>query len=191
MKITVEARGSWEDVKNVARNTVHKDPTVGEPSEQFKWDIADGEHSPLRARWYLVRMEGIPTFVSVHLVRHKVGVEHFVSSNREDRGGDANADRMTPVNHVMLINAAALQAISRRRLCILAHEKTRIVWFQVVQAVRAVDPEVADTCLPMCLYRGGYCHEAHGCGRFGRLPQMRMSELLDFFRERDRKAVQE
>lgn len=184
MKITIESRGSWEDVKNAARNTVHKCARAGEPSSAFKFDIADAEHSPLRARWYLVRMEQIPTFVSVHIVRHKVGVEHFVSTNRDDRGG-VQADRNTPVDHVMLINAAALQFISRRRLCMLAHEKTREVWYQVVQAVREVDPEVADTCLPMCLYRGGYCHEPCGCGRYPRLPRMRPLELIEFFRARD------
>ena len=44
------------------------------------------EHSPIRTQMFWIEMEDIPTFVSVHLVRHKIGVEHFVKSNRLDRG---------------------------------------------------------------------------------------------------------
>ena len=40
------------------------------------------EHSPIRTQLFWIEMYDIPTFVSVHLVRHKYGVEHFVCSNR-------------------------------------------------------------------------------------------------------------
>ena len=43
------------------------------------------EHSPMRTQMFWIEMEDIPTFVSVHLVRHKIGVEHFCSTRREDR----------------------------------------------------------------------------------------------------------
>ena len=43
------------------------------------------EHSPIRTQLFAVEMVGIPTFVSVHLTRHKIGVEHWVQTNREDR----------------------------------------------------------------------------------------------------------
>lgn len=43
-------------------------------------------HSPIRTQLFYIQLIGIPTFVSVHLVRHKHGVEHFIQSKRDDRG---------------------------------------------------------------------------------------------------------
>lgn len=43
------------------------------------------EHSPLRQDEYCIEMKNIPSFVSVHMVRHKIGVEHFVLTSRDDR----------------------------------------------------------------------------------------------------------
>ena len=64
-------------------------------------------HSPVRGIQYLIEMKGIFTKTSVHFVRHKIGVEHFVKTNREDRGGmgDEQINRLTPVNHAMLIHS--------------------------------------------------------------------------------------
>ena len=64
------------------------------------------EHSPCRAVLFSVKMYEIPSFVSVHFVRHSAtGQLHFVSSCREDRGFDGVADRNTLVNHMMILNA--------------------------------------------------------------------------------------
>ena len=93
----------------------------------------------------------------------KYGVEHFVSSNRSDRnGGNENIGRMSPVNHMMIINAQELMFISRRRLCGKAMKETREVWEAVVAELKKVDPIVADYCVPMCIYRGE-CFEPESC----------------------------
>ena len=122
------------------------------------------EHSPIRAMMFWVELTGIPTFVSVHLVRHKVGVEHFVQSNRDDRGGggDGVVNRLTPVNHGMMINAAALLAMSRKRLCFLSHKKTVAVWTRLRRAVRFWDPDLGAVMVPECVVRG-YCPEMRQC----------------------------
>lgn len=127
--------------------------------------LARCEHSPLRALMYLVEMTDIPTFVSVHLVRHKHGVEHFVKSMRSDNPAvQAVADRNTPVNHTMLINAQALINMARKRLCNKAHLDTFRLMLEIRMKLREVEPELVDYLVPDCVYRGGVCWELKGCG---------------------------
>lgn len=122
------------------------------------------EHSPMRTQLFWITLENIPTFVSVHLVRHKIGVEHFVKSNRPDRnGGNTKIDRNTPVNHGMLINAEALINMAKKRLCHQASIETRKLMIRIKLAVEDVDPDLAKRMVPMCEYRGGVCHELHPC----------------------------
>lgn len=54
------------------------------PSQMTLEKIYRCEHSPIRTQQFWIELRGIETFVSVHLVRHNVGVSHFVESNRED-----------------------------------------------------------------------------------------------------------
>ena len=45
-----------------------------------------------------------------------------------------------------------------------ASKETREAWKQVVEAIREVDPVLADKCVPECLYRG-FCPEfMNPCG---------------------------
>ena len=122
------------------------------------------EHSPIRTQLFWVEMRGIPTFVSVHLVRHKIGVEHFVKSNRPDRGGDGEANRMTPVDHCMFINAQALITMARKRLCNKASVQTRGVMYEIRDQVSLVDDALARAMVPDCIYRHE-CHELKPCGQ--------------------------
>lgn len=103
----------------------------------------------------------------MHLVRHKIGVEHFVKSNRDDRGGagDDLVTRNSPVNHAMLINAQGLINMARKRLCFKAHEKTRKVMEAIRAQVALVDPDLAVYMVPECIYRNG-CHELKSCGQY-------------------------
>lgn len=123
------------------------------------------EHSPIRCRMFWVELQGIPSFVSVHLVRHKHGVEHFVQSMRDDLYLEKNSkvDRNTPVNHGMFINAQALIQISRKRLCLKSHAKTVAVWTKVRKAIKDIDADLADHLSPECVYRNGLCPELKQC----------------------------
>lgn len=122
------------------------------------------EHSPVRTQWFWIEMIGIPTFVSVHLVRHKIGVEHFVKTNRTDRGGVDGADRLTPVNHAMMINAQALINMARKRLCFQSSTETYKVMEEIKHQLKLVDKDLADCLLPECVYRGDLCYEFKCCG---------------------------
>lgn len=161
MKIT--AKRTTDD--NLFREACESTLRPGQVSKVSFEKMLRCEHSPIRARMYWVRMEGIPTFVSVHLVRHHVGVDHFVMSNRDDRGGDGddNVTRNSPVTHSMHINAQALIAMSRKRLCLNSHKKTVAVWTKVRKTIAAIDPEMGKFLLPECAYRNGLCPELRQC----------------------------
>ena len=124
------------------------------------------EHSPMRTQLFWLTMEDIPTFVSVHCVRHKIGVEHFVRSNRSDRGGDSKADRDTPVMHSALVNAEAFIAMAKKRLCGQASKETQALMGEIKKAVALVDPVLAAYMVPNCVYRGGLCVEPKPCGKY-------------------------
>ena len=125
------------------------------------------EHSPIRCMMFAVEMKDIPSFVSTHLVRHKIGVEHFVQSNRADRGGNANADRNTLINHLMVLNAQALITMARKRLCSKASTETQEIMAAIANKVYEVDAALAMCMLPECEYRGG-CTEMNSCGYMAR-----------------------
>lgn len=160
MKITVKALTGREEVNRAAEMTTHGQQVKASLRSWYK-----SEHSPVRAREFWIEMDGIPTFVSVHLVRHKIGVEHFVMSNRDDRGGAGNetVNRLTPVNHGMKINAEAIINMSKKRLCYKSSKQTVATWMRVKNAVEKVDPSLAAFMVPTCVYRNGLCPEFSEC----------------------------
>lgn len=131
------------------------------------------EHSPMRTQLFVVEMQDIPTFVSVHFVRHKHGVEHFVKSNREDRASyTGDLGRWQPVNHMMLCNAQALVNMARKRLCRKASEETTEVMEAIVAAVGKEDAALAERMVPECEYRRG-CREIKTCGLYDKRHPLR------------------
>lgn len=122
-------------------------------------------HSPMRTQLFVVRMYAIPSFVSVHLVRHSaVGQQHYVGSNRVDLGGDPVADRYTPVDHMMVLNAQHLEEMAWDRLCKKSSPETRKVMQHIAEQTLLVDPDLANKMVPRCVYLGR-CDEYKPCGR--------------------------
>lgn len=176
--------------------TVHKitDPallrmaceaTTGKPSNVSLLDMYHAEHSPIRTQEFWLAMKDLYYFVTVHFSRHKFGVEHFIKSNREDRGGDPNAGRMTPTDQSVMLNAQAIINMARKRLCRRASKETREVMFAILSGVRGVDPDLAEVMLPDCLYRGGVCHETRMCGKMPHVVHWKQfeSKALEAWRE--------
>jgi len=157
--------GSWRDVADAARTTMRLDEGTNEPSSRWKKRILLAEHSPIRKLCFNWKWDDLPYWVSVHFVRHKYGIEHFVSTQRSDRTGEDRAGKPqdAPVVHECFANAQALIFMSRRRLCGQACSETRDAWRLVVDAVAKQEPEVADCCVPECVYRG-FCPEFKPCG---------------------------
>jgi hypothetical protein len=164
VKITVESNNDWLAVKKLAYRTIGKDTEI-EPTSKWKSKMLRCQHSPIRSLVLTITMEDIPSWVSVHLVRHSIGVSHYVKTQRTDRTGvDRNElPQSNPVTHTMVVNAEAMINISRRRKCMQASMETRDVWQSVLWKVKEVEPELYDACVIDCIYRG-FCGEYSPCG---------------------------
>ena len=169
IEVFVERLTPWSLALELARNTMGKEDNGKEPSSEWKKKMLLARHSPIQAVFYHIKMVGVPYWVSVHLVRHKVGVDHWVRSQRTDRTGVARDDlpQGAPVVHEMVANAQAILAISRKRLCNQASPETRQAWKKVVEALRgAGEVELADACQPECVVCGYLCPELKPCGLY-------------------------
>lgn len=178
----------WIRVVNAARRTWGKEPIDHEPSDKFKRQILLAEHSPIRLLEYDFTIADVRQWVTVHLVRHHVGCEKFVHSQRQDindqveiitkrlievlkeegllREGWRERDYMFQgeTNEMdMSCNAQSFMSISRKRLCYgCTSPETRQAWELVIEALREVDPILAEKCAPDCIYRG-FCPEGKRC----------------------------
>ena len=169
--IKVRALVDVQECGRVARATQGLTGNIVSLKTWQKWLKA--EHSMIRVFFLFIEMTNIPYFVSVHLVRHKFGIEHFVRSQRPtsmnpvgyDRG-EALQDAL--VNHIMVLNPQSLINISRKRLCNKADPVTMNLWYLVREVIsRHRDPyiaAIADVMMPDCEYRGG-CREIVPCGK--------------------------
>ena len=158
-------RFTWRDVADAARTTIRMPAGVKEPSSAWKRKILMAEHSPIRQMTFNWKWSNLKYWVSVHFVRHKFGIEHFVSTQRTDRTGvnREESPQSAPVEHECFANAQALIFISRKRLCHQASPETTAAWKLVLEAVREREPELYSVCVPECVYRG-FCPEFKSCG---------------------------
>jgi hypothetical protein len=157
--------GCWRDVADAARTTIGKEAGEGEPSSGWKRRMLLAEHSPVRLLQLRWKWTNLRYWVSVHFTRHKIGIEHWVRSQRTDR---TKVDRdvlpqSSLIEHECLANPQAVITVSRRRLCRQASPETRDAWKAVVAEMAKAQPELASACVPDCVYRG-WCYEYRSCG---------------------------
>lgn len=171
MKISVieaPADLDWAEVKRRALVTVGKN-AIYAPTAEWKRSILSARHSPIRYLRFSFLIEGVPSWVSVHLCRH-VHAQPYVRSQRNDRqnGYDRNkAPQDVPVDMIWDMNAEELMVIANKRLCRMAAKETREVVKEMCKKVVAVCPEFEPFLVPMCEYNSGVCHEMNGgCGRY-------------------------
>ena len=177
MKVTILKYPSDEDwmlVKKAAFVTISKDTDIL-PSLEWKQKMLKAVHSPVRLLNYTVLLSDIPSWVSVHLVRH-IHAQPFVSTQRNDRckreeGYDRRkAPQDTPVDMIWSFNAEELITICHKRMCMLASPETRKVVQDVAKAIMDICPEWkgTDLLVPLCTYRGGICTEFKPCSYYER-----------------------
>jgi hypothetical protein len=157
-------RGSFKAIYRACLNTIGKD-TDREPSEEWMKRILISEHSPIRKINVEVKWTNLKYWVSTHFVRHKHGIEHFVSTQRTDR---TNVDRNelpqgAYVKHEIDVNLQGLINVSRKRLCHCASPETQQVWRKTVDEIAKELPVVKEVCVKECVYRG-FCPEFYSCG---------------------------
>lgn len=157
-------KGTWEEVVNRARTTVGKEELGREPSDKFKRKILMAEHSPIRGLIYCFKITNIKSWVATHFVRHHVGVEKWVRTQRTDRTGISRDELPQGAEVEMEIeaNAQALINISRKRLCNQASPETREVMQEIKKEVSKRDEFLANVMVKECIYRG-FCPEINSC----------------------------
>ena len=166
IKITVtDVGGTYRDVADAARTTIGLEEGKKQVTESYMYKMYKCEHSPIRLREFKILIENCPSWVATHFVRHHIGVEKFVSTQRTDR---TNIDRNelpqnAPVRLQMNCNAQAMINISRKRLCNQASKETREIWQMVLEELKKVDYPLYKCCVKECVYRGG-CPEYKPCG---------------------------
>jgi hypothetical protein len=158
-------KGTWREIADSANTTIAKEAGEKEVSSSWKRRMLLCEHSPIRqlsikAKWYNLKY-----WVSVHFVRHWLGIVHWVRTQRSDR---TNTDRnQLPqgafVEHEIEVNAQAVINISRRRLCKGASIETQEAWGAFVDSIKDKEPELYNVSVPDCIYRG-WCYEFKSCG---------------------------
>ena len=153
----------WQWVKTCTLNTVGK-KSAKEPTEEWKTKLLESEHSPIRELWFGIRMT-IPYWVSVHFVRHHIGVNHYVQTQRTDRTGidRNNLPQGELVSHIMSVNAQELIFMAHKRLCKQASKETREVMKLICDEVVKVCPIIKNLLVPLCVYRNGKCSEMFPC----------------------------
>jgi len=161
----VKTRSAWRDVADAARTTVRMEEGDKEPSASWKRRMLLSEHSPIRLMVFRWKWINLKYWVSVHFVRHKVGIEHYVSTQRTDRTAKDREDmpQSALVDHECCANAQATITISRKRLCKKASPETMQAWRLVLDEVAKTEPELVSVCVPECIYRG-FCPEFKPCG---------------------------
>lgn len=161
----IEIKGTYEQVANRARTTVSKDELGKEPSDNFKRKILMAEHSPIRSLIYCFKITNLKSWVATHYVRHHIGIEKWVSTQRTDRTG-INRDEQpqgTEVTMEIEANAQAMINMARKRLCSQASPETREVMQEMKKEVAKKDKYLADILVKECIYRG-FCPEMKSCG---------------------------
>ena len=155
----------WERCYMLALNTMGKKYVGNIIAEDWAKKMLKCKHSPIRTLMFTIRMT-IPYYVSTHFVRHKIGVEHYVQSQRNDRQADYDretAPQGAMVSHVMEINAEQLMFMANRRLCGMADPTTRYVMGLICRAVERICPEFIGNLKPMCEHLHE-CPEFKSCG---------------------------
>lgn len=155
----------WVWCKECTLNTVGKTSTQL-PTDAWKKKLIEAEHSPLRELWFGIKMT-IPYWVSVHFVRHHIGVNHYVQTQRNDRQTSydrTQAPQGEIVSHMMSVNAQELVFMAHKRLCHQASKEARMVMEEIVKQVVELCPEFKSVLVPLCYYRGGLCTEFYPCG---------------------------
>lgn len=99
-------------------------------------------------------------------VRHHVGVNHYVQTQRNDRQEKydrTQAPQGEMVSHIMSINAQALVHMAHKRLCMQASPETREVMQEICRQVIELQPQFKSVLVPLCKYRNGKCTEFFPC----------------------------
>jgi len=159
----IKASG-WEDVKEAALTTIHKNYSGGEITPEWKEKILLSGHSPIRELIIKIKFSDIPRWIADQLVRHNVGVNNYMGTGRSDRIGIPRSEQTMEMltEFKQTYNGQSFLHMTRTRMCIGSVSKeTRELIETLVKKLAEFEPELALFCTPPCIYNGG-CKEVFG-----------------------------
>lgn len=166
--LNVPSDQDWLDIRNDFLASKRKSSTKS-PSDELRLKYLFSEHSPLYGLKYRWQFIDIPYWVSVQITRSHEGINHIVSSQRNDIQFEYDrkeAPQDAPVNHLCVANPVAIMTTSRKRLCYTASAETRDVWKMFLVELEKYDPILTSLCVKPCVYRNGICPEVFSKCKF-------------------------
>jgi thymidylate synthase ThyX len=142
-----------------------KTKVINAPDVAWKKSILLARHSPIRCLPISFYIEDLPSYISVHFVRHHVGIEKYVKSQRNDRQSDydrTKAPQDAPVNMIMDFNGESIQVFMQKRLCNKADPNTRKVAEEMRNILLQSNPEFEEVLKKPCQLFGR-CFEMSPC----------------------------
>ena len=156
----------WMKAKVRALVTAGK-KAVNPPDYEWKVKMLRCRHSPIRKLPFSFYISDMPYWLHVELVRHHVGLEKYVKSQRDDRNINeiprGKKPQDAPVNMIIDLNAETLMTLMNNRLCGAATKEMQEIMFDIRKLVIETNPEFEEFLVPMCKYLHE-CKEFKSCG---------------------------
>lgn len=190
--LRIPDENDWMACKRRALVTVGKNPILP-PDDEWKKDILRARHSPIRRLNFSILIENLPSYISVHFVRH-VHAQPYVKSQRNDRQTEYDreeAPQNAPVAMIWDFNAEEAQVIFNKRLCAQADKNTRAVAMKIRDAILAEDNIYSEVFVPFCEFYG-CCKEMKPCGKVTKYDLLnRNITALDVENDKLKKEIEE
>lgn len=166
----------WQMVYNICRSTMRKLPDEEftnkfieglKVSNDWKEKILNSRHSPIRRLHFTFLLQNIPHWVHVHLVRHHIGNDWFVTTSRNDRQKEFDRTKATqnhPTSMMYHGNAESVINMFQTRLCNVCSKETKDVFENLKIEILKTNPEFSSVLVKPCEYNKGICHEIKSCG---------------------------
>lgn len=152
----------WMKVKVRALVTAGK-KAVNPPDYEWKVKMLRCRHSPIRKLPFSFYISDMPYWLHVELVRHHIGIEKYVKSQRDDRNNNkvprGKKPQDAPVNVIIDLNAETLMTLMNKRLCGAATKEMQEFMLIIRKLVIETNPEFTEFLVPMCKY-------VHECKEF-------------------------
>ena len=156
----------WMKAKVRALVTAGK-KAVNSPDYDWKVKMLRCRHSPIRKLPFAFYIEGMPYWLHVELVRHHVGIEKYVKTQRDDRTDNdiprGDKPQKAPVNVIIDLNGESILTLMNKRLCGAATKEMQEFMFTIRKLVIDTNPEFEEFLVPMCKYVHE-CKEFKTCG---------------------------
>jgi hypothetical protein len=169
MKVTFKRLIGPEYLLPAMRVTQGKDMYENKlPTKETWLKMLLSEHSSDRSIVYRIYCEDVPYYTHVHIIRHHIGFQPHVMSQRHDKERE-DRPQGALVDMFFDANAQALINIARKRLCYKA-DKTAQDLVEKMKWSLVYEGDEYDKVLGLllarpCSWYPGYCAEPHPCGR--------------------------